>query len=279
MPTEKRDSVGYLVKEKKLPVVRACRAVGLTRSAYYRPLIDVAKRDAPVVERLNAAVARNGRWGFWKCFQWLRNDGCKMNHKRLHRVYCNMNLNLPRRTKRRLPKRPRVPMTVMPKPNHTWSMDFMHDRLYQGKSFRTLNVMDEGVREVLAIEIDTSLPALRVVRVLEQLRDWRGLPERIRVDNGPELIAESLQSWCAANGVALAHIQPGKPNQNAFIERFNRTYRDEVLNANLFENLDQVREITWQWQQQYNEERPHDALNGLPPSRYRRMVTNEDSTC
>jgi putative transposase len=114
-------------------------------------------------------------------------------------------------------------MTVVPEPNHTWSMDFMHDRLYQGKSFRTLNVMDEGVREVLAIEIDTSLPALRVVRVLEQLRGWRGLPERIRVDNGPELIAQSLQNWCAANGVELAHIQPGKPNQNAFIERFNRT--------------------------------------------------------
>ena len=145
----------------------------------------------------------------------------------------------------------------------------MSDTLYGGRRFRTLNILDEGVREGLAIEIDTSLPAERVIRVLEQVVVWRGQPQALRLDNGPELIAERFMSWCAERGIALRYIQPGKPDQNAFIERFNRTYRTEVLNAYVFESLDQVREISAEWLQSYNEERPHDALAGLPPATYR----------
>jgi putative transposase len=156
-----------------------------------------------------------------------------------------------------------------------WSMDFMHDRLYGGRAFRTLNVMDEGVREALAIEVDTSLPAERVVRLLEQLKERRGLPEQLRVDNGPELISERLASWCEENEVKLAYIQPGKPPQNAFIERFNRTYRNEVLDANLFESLEDVQELSWQWIIEYNEERPHDSLGRIPPSEYRRRCEEQ----
>jgi putative transposase len=125
------------------------------------------------------------------------------------------------------------------------------------------------VREGLAIEIVTSLPAERVIRVLEQVVVWRGQPQALRLDNGPELIAERFMSWCAERGIGLQYIQPGKPDQNAFIERFNRTYRTEVLNAYVFESLDQVREITAEWLQSYNEERPHDALASLPPATYR----------
>ena len=134
--------------------------------------------------------------------------------------------------------------------------------LYGGRRFRTLNVLDEGVREGLAIEIDTSLPAERVVRVLEQVVAWRGQPQAIRLDNGPELIADRFMTWCVDRGIELRYIQPGKPDQNAFIERFNRTYRTEVLNAYVFESLDQVREITAEWLRSYNEERPHDAAGG-----------------
>ena len=141
----------------------------------------------------------------------------------------------------------------------------MSDSLYQGRRFRTLNILDEGVREALAIEIDTSLPAERVVRTLQQLAAWRGLPRAIRLDNGPELTAQRFTTWCAVQGIELRHIQPGKPNQNAFIERFNRSYRTEVLNRWLFGSLDEVREITHQWILSYNEERPHDALGNLPP--------------
>lgn len=169
-------------------------------------------------------------------------------------------------------------MEVIPAVNQTWSMDFMSDALYNGRRFRTLNILDEGVREGLGIEIDTSLPAERVIRVMEQIAVWRGLPKAIRCDNGPEFIAQSIVDWCKLHGIDLRHIQPGKPNQNAFIERFNRTYRDEVLSAYLFEDLDQVRDMTHEWLCLYNERRPHDSLGGLPPSIYRQSLEAKNST-
>lgn len=192
-------------------------------------------------------------------------------------MYGQLRLNLPRRTKKRLPSRFRQPLTVVPQPNAVWAVDFMSDTLYGGRRFRTLNVLDEGVREGLAIEIDTSLPAERVVRVLDQVVAWRGQPQALRLDNGPELIAERFMSWCAERGIELRYIQPGKPDQNAFIERFNRTYRTEVLNAYVFESLEQVREISAEWLQSDNEERPHDALAGLPPATYRARLEARSS--
>ncbi len=251
------------------PVQRACRAVGRGWASYYRPLVDWARRDASVIAALTTLVAAKSRWGFWKCCDRLRNLGHPWNHKRLWRVYCQLRLNLPRRTKKRLPVRLRQPLVVVPQPNTTWAVDFMSDTLDGGRRFRTFNVLDEGVREGLAIEVDTSLPAERVIRVLEQVVAWRGQPQAIRLDNGPELIAERVMTWCAERGIERRYIQPGKPDQNAFIERFNRTYRTEVLNAYVFESLEQVREITAEWLQSDNEERPHDALAGLPPATYR----------
>ena len=146
-------------------------------------------------------------------------------------MYRQLRLNLPRRTKKRLPVRPAHPLAVIPQPNVVWAVDFMSDTLYGGRRFRTLNVLDEGVREALAIEVDTSLPADRVIRVLDQLVAWRGRPHAIRLDNGPEFLAERFATWCQERQITLRYIQPGKPNQNAFVERFNRTYRHEVLDA------------------------------------------------
>ena len=260
-----------------LPVQRACAAVGLGRATYYRPLVDWARRDAPLIAALTTLVAAKSRWGFWKCCDRLQLDGHPWNHKRLWRVYCHLRLNLPRRTKKRLPLRLRQPLVVLPKANAVWAVDFMSDTLYGGRRFRTLNVLDEGVREGLTIEIDTSLPAERVIRVLEQVVSWRGQPQAIRLDNGPEFIAERFMAWCAERGIELRYIQPGKPDQNAFIERYNRTYRTEVLNAYVFESLDQVREISAAWLQSYNEERPHDALAGLPPAMYRAQLEARSS--
>ena len=260
-----------------LPVRRACQAVGLGRATYYRPQIEWARRDAPVIAALTTLVAAKPRWGFWKCWARLRLDGHGWNHKRLWRVYRQLRLNLPRRTKKRLPTRPRQPLVVIPQPNTVWAVDFMSDTLYGGRRFRTLNILDEGVREGLAIEIDTSLPAERVIRVLEQVVAWRGQPQAIRLDNGPELLADRFVTWCTERGIALRYIPPGKPDQNAFIERFNRTYRTEVLNAYVFESLDQVREISAEWLDSYNEERPHDALAGLPPATYRAQLEAKSS--
>jgi putative transposase len=157
-------------------------------------------------------------------------------------------------------------------------VDFMSDALYHGRRFRTLNVLDEGLREALDIVVDTSLPSGRLVRTLEQLRQWRGLPEAIRCDNGPELCAAPFVTWCEANNVEIRYIQPGKPNQNAFIERFNRTYRDEVLDLYLFDTLEDVQRLTSQWLTTYNEERPHDAHGGLPPGAVRDQLEAEVST-
>lgn len=174
--------------------------------------------------------------------------------------------------------RERQPLTVQPTVNHSWSLDFMSDTLYSGKRFRTLNIIDEGVRECLGIEIDTSLPAERVVRILERISSWRGAPQQLRMDNGPEFISSKLAAWCQQHQVQMLHIQPGKPNQNAYIERFNRTFRHEVLNAYLFDSLQEVRDIASEWIMDYNEERPHDALNGLAPTAYREKISAGNST-
>jgi putative transposase len=184
-------------------------------------------------------------------------------------------LNLPRRTKKRLPQRLRQPLTVAAAVNAVRALDFMSDSLWSGRRFRVLNVLDEGVREALAIEIDTSLPAKRVVRVLDRLAELRGYPLALRMDNGPELIAQELLDWCEQDGVEPRHIQPGKPDQNAFIERYNRTFREEVLDAYVFEDLEQVREISAEWLQMYNEERPHDALGRQPPAVFRALIESK----
>ena len=141
-------------------------------------------------------------------------------------------------------------------------------RLQSGRTFRTFNVIDDFNREALAIEIDTSLPSGRVVRVLNTVAAWRGYPRRLRMDNGPELISQQLESWADKHAVQLDFIEPGKPAQNAYIERFNRTYREDVLDFYLFNNLAEVRQITEQWLEEYNAVRPHDSLNGLPPYQY-----------
>jgi len=223
------------------------------------------ERDRPVIELLNGMVARRPRWGFWKLYDRSRLDGECINHKRLHRVYCAMKLNLPRRTKRHLPQRLRQPLLAPIRLNEIWALDFMADALYGGRPFRTLNVIDEGNREVLGIEIATSIPARRVIRVMEQLIELHGKPRALRLDNGSELTSTAFTEWCAEKNIELRFIQPGKPDQNAFIERFNKTYRDEVLDAYVFDSLDQVRDITEAWLPEYNEERPHDSLGRVPP--------------
>lgn len=268
----------FLVAEYELSVARSCVAVGMSRSTYYSDPKDQMAADCDVISVLQGIIDKHHGWGFWKCFVWMRQHGHGWNHKRIYRVYCNMGLNQVRRTKKRIPTRERQSIEVVPLMNDTWALDFMSDALYNGRRFRTLNILDEGVREAVHIEVDTSLPCSRVIRVLEQLKATRGLPRVIRCDNGPEFIAQDMADWCKMNDIELKHIQPGKPNQNPFVERFNRSYRKEVLDVYLFEDLEQVRELSNQWLTSYNEERPHDALGGLPPSVYRQLTQAENST-
>lgn len=236
------------------------------------------KRDAPVIEALNEIVGEHNRWGFWKCFHRLRNLGHKWNHKRVWRIYKAMKLNQKRRTKRRLPERTIMPLGAPAEINGTWSFDFMSDTLYSGTRYRVLNIIDEGVREALDIVVDTSITAARVVRTLEQLKTTRGLPQAIRVDNGPEMTASLFSEWCRENQIRIDYIQPGKPNQNAYIERFNRSYREEVLDPHIFSTLSQVRDLSWAWLMSYNEERPHKSLGNIPPAEFKRRIQAENSS-
>lgn len=264
-PAARRQVIDVLTTEHRLSVRRACRLVGLARAAWYQPLVDPAARDAAVIDVLQALVADHGRWGFWKCFDRIRLDGHAWNHKRVHRVYCGLRLNLPRRTRRRVPPRFRQALVAPTRLNEVWAIDFMHDALYGGRRFRTFNVLDEGNREGLAIEVGSSIPAMRVIRVLSQLVALYGRPDRLRLDNGPELTSQMLTEWCAQRGIGLHYIQPGKPVQNAFIERFNRTFREEVLNAYLFHSTHEAQQLADAWLVDYNERRPHDALGRVPP--------------
>jgi len=248
----------------------ACQLFQISRSVYRYELIK--KDDSLIQELLTRLAESKPRWGFKKMFDWIRNQGHQWNHKRVKRIYRDLKLNLRIKPKKRLPKRDAAVLTQPEAPNWSWSVDFMSDALSSGGSFRTFNVIDDFNREALWIEVDTSLPAGRVIRVLENLAEWRGYPKSIRMDNGPEFISHKLEQWADKNNVELNFIQPGKPAQNAYIERFNRTYREEVLDLYLFESLTQARALTDEWLDEYNIDRPHQALGGLTPHEFARQV-------
>ncbi|MFI5188462.1 MAG: IS3 family transposase [Chitinophagales bacterium] len=261
-PDDKREAVELLVQEK-LSVRRACRLVSLARSVMtYRK---VPKDDDSLIEALHQLVEKHPTIGFWKCYYRLRRKGFDCNHKRLYRVYTMLRLNVRRKAKHRIPQRIKEPLEVPATINQGWSMDFMCDSLVDGRRFRLLNIIDDYNRESLAIEIDTSLPALRVIRTLQQLIERRTKPQVIRVDNGPEFISDKLQQWCDDQQIRLQFIQPGKPVQNAFIERNNGSLRKELLDAYLFYSLREVRQMAEEWRQDYNYERPHESLGFVPP--------------
>jgi putative transposase len=183
-----------------------------------------------------------------------------------------MKLNLKRKAKRRTWDREKQPLQAPNGLNKVWSIDFMHDTTYDGRTFRTLNVIDEGNREGLRIECGKSIPSARVVRVMSELVEVYGRPDAIRLDNGPEFTADTFVDWAKEQGIELLYIQPGKPNQNAFIERFNRSFREEVLDANLFNTLSEVQSIADAWLSDYNEYRPHESLGNVPPIEFMQRV-------
>ena len=240
--------------------------MNLSRSLYYYL---PQKDDTLVIEKLTQLAEHHPREGQDKYASRIRAEGIVWNHKRIRRVYLKMELNQRRRIKKRLPARVKEPLVVPAGPNQSWSMDFMSDALLSGRKFRTLNVIDDFNREGLAIEPGFSMGSAVVARTLNRLLIEKGKPAKIRVDNGPEFIAHTLQNWCNQNQVSLHYIQPGKPTQNAFIERFNRTYRSTVLDANHFMDIEQVQMLSDAFLDDYNHHRPHEALENLSPVQYR----------
>lgn len=244
---------------------RACRVIGQQRTTQRRSVVGRHQRDAAVEARLLALARAHRKWGCRQLHDQLRLEGHPINHKRTARLYREHGLVLRRRRRHRLPVDARKPLLQPIRPNLYWSLDFMGDSLADGRGYRTLNVLDDYARDALAIEIDLSLTARRVVRVLDRLCDEYGQPEAIRSDNGPELRSEVLQDWASRRGIRWDFTQPGHPEQNAYIERFNGTYRSEVLDAYQFETIAEARRVSEAWRAVYNEQRAHSALGHLPP--------------
>ena len=241
---------------------------------YYKPL---PKDDTEIEQELQQKAREHSEEGFWNTYDRLRNEGKPWNHKRMHRVYVALGLPLRRKVKKRLPARIKESLDVPNELNHTWSMDFVTDVLENKRRFRAFNIIDDYNREALHIEIDFSLTSNRIVWVLNHLINKKGKPRKIRMDNGPEFIAHITNNWSIMHEIEFQYIQPGKPTQNAFVERFNGSYRRGVLNKYIFENIDQVREQTQIWMNDYNNLRPHDALGKMAPVKYAKL--NSSGAC
>jgi Transposase and inactivated derivatives len=245
----------------------ACVVYGISETCYrYEPKQE--SENAQVADWLLRLTQANKRWGFGLCFLYLRNvKGYGWNHKRVYRIYRELELNLRIKPRRRIKRLYPGELDVPTAANQVWSMDFMSDTLSDGRTFRTFNVLDDYNREGLGVEVDLSLPSARVVRSLEQIIQWRGKPAALRCDNGPEYLSQTLVDWATKQRITLLYIQPGKPNQNAYVERFNRTARHEWLDMHQFESIEHAQLLATQWLWQYNNERPHMAIGGVPPRR------------
>ena len=253
-----------MIDQHNLSIRQACRIVNIPRSTYQYKIKN-KDSDLQIIQELGELVEKHPSIGFWKCYHRLRGQGYQWNHKRVYRVYTQMKLNIRRRAKKRLPARVKQTLFQPEKINQVWSIDFMSDSLWDGRRYRLLNIIDDFNREVLSIEADTSLPTLRVIKVLDKLIFSRGIPEMIRVDNGPEFISNKLDAWCKDHKIQLVFIQPGKPMQNGYIERLNGSLRRELLNAYVFRTINEVRLQVDDWKNDYNYYRPHESLNNKTP--------------
>jgi putative transposase len=249
---------------------RACALVGLACGSYY----PVAQRrnDEPVQQALRALSGRHPGWVFWKLHHHLRKNGLVINHKRTLRIYRALALNLLRRLKKRVLARVKQPLAVPTMADLCWALDFTSDVLTDGRRFRALNVLDDYNRQLLGVEIDFSLPDSRVVQVLTRLVDYHGSLAQLRKDNGPEFNSARLSEWCKQLDIVLHWIQPGKPTQNAYIERFNGSFRRELLDAHLFRSLTHVRQLVDEWMHDYNTQRPHQTLNLMTPLEFKQAA-------
>lgn len=265
-PSRRKEMARWAVEHRQINIRLACATFNISQTCYrYQPRLN--DENAEIADWLLRLTDTHKRWGFGLCFLYLRNvKGFGWNHKRVYRIYRELELNLRIKPRKRLKRARPSPLAVPEMPNDVWSMDFMADQLQDGRSFRTFNVLDDFNREGLGIEVDLSLPSGRVIRSLEQIIEWRGTPKAIRCDNGPEYISHALQCWASHRGIRLDYIQPGKPQQNAYVERYNRTVRHEWLDMNAFETIEEAQMTATRWLWTYNNERPNMAIGGITPA-------------
>ena len=264
-PSRRREMAKRAVQERGISIRLACQLYQISQTCYrYEAQRNIENEQ--IANWLIRLTDNNRSWGFGLCYLFLRNvKGYRWNHKRVYRIYKELELNLRIKPRKRLIREVPEALNVPEGINQTWSMDFMHDQLQDGRSFRLFNVIDDFNREALGMEVDFSLPSERVIRALNQIIEWRDKPKAIRCDNGPEYVSGKLIAWAEAQQIRIEYIQPGKPQQNAYVERFNRTVRYEWLSQYYWENLEEVRLFATNWMYDYNHNRPNMALGGFTP--------------
>lgn len=267
----RRTVVTYLEETHQVSVTRACTVAGLAKSQFYYQSV---KDDSAVIQKLSELAENKPARGFPYYYRRIRNQGLAWNHKRVKRVYNMLCLNKRRKHKRRIPKRLREALNQPQAANNTWSIDFMHDSLISGRKVRILNILDDYNRQALAVKANYSQSGKTVVTTLQEIIHWRGKPAEIRCDNGPEFLSHDFVDYCNTAQIHIKYIQPGKPTQNAYIERFNRSYREDILDAYLFESLNHLRTLSEEWMDEYNEHHPHQSLNNLSPNQYLKQNTH-----
>jgi putative transposase len=263
---ERRRVVGQVRAAEGISERRAVRWTGFSRST-----IRYRSRRPPqeaLRARIRELAGERPRWGYRRIHVLLRREGWAVNRKRVHRLYRDEGLAVRRRGRRRRSQVPRPVRDPIGQPGERWSIDFISDTLSSGRTFRCLAVIDEFSRECFALHAAHSIPAGRVVQVLERLRVERGLPKRIICDNGSEFTSRAFDAWAYSRDIRIEYIQPGKPIQNCFVESFLGSFRDECLNLHWFLSLADAKMAIERWRKDYNRVRPHSALNDLPPAEF-----------
>ena len=268
----RRDLVRSMIRHG-LSERRALRVIGMSASAYrYRPAPD---RNQALRERIVALAQRHRRYGSGMIYLKLRQAGLTVNHKRVERLYAEAKLQVRRRKRKKIPVSDRQPLGRPLTANQVWSMDFVFDRTAEGRVIKNLTVVDDATHEAVAIVPERAIGGQSLTRILDRLVLRRGLPQAIRTDNGKEFCGRAMLTWAHARGVKLFLIEPGKPNQNAYIESFNGRFRDECLNEHWFTSLPHAQVVIEAWRREYNEERPKKSLGGMTPSVYARQLAEK----
>lgn len=254
----------------------ALRVVAMSASSLrYRPAPD---RNIDLREKIATLAHRHRRYGAGMIYLKLRQQGLVVNHKRVERLYAEARLQLRRRKRKKVPMSDRQPLVRPEAADEVWSMDFVFDRSAEGRVIKCLTLVDDATHEAVATVPERAIGGLAVTRILDRLATTRGLPHIIRTDNGREFCGHAMLTWAHTHNVTLRLIEPGKPNQNAYIESFNGRLRDECLNEHWFLNLEHAKAVIEAWRREYNEERPKKALGGLTPAAYARQLAERSAT-
>ena len=256
-----------MIEQFQLSERRACRLVGLSRDSFRNPPM-VSEQTQALRCRIVDIAHQRRRFGYRRVHDLLRRDFPGVNHKRVYRLYREANLAVRKRKKSKRPLNERVPLQLAKAVNEVWSMDFVSDSLSNGRRLKYLTVADDFSHECVDIAVDFGISGEYVTRLLDRAAVFRGYPDMVRTDNGPEFTSRVFMAWAQTHGIRHILIQPGRPMQNGYIESFNGKFRDEHLNESWFETLQQARNAASIWKQDYNQVRPHSSVGRIPPAEF-----------